>query len=69
MTVKLGSEYRDEVSGFEGIAIGECRYITGSNRAQIQPKANGGTFYEAQWFDVERLQLIVADVDKAKQCH
>ncbi len=33
----LGSYVRDEVTGFEGIAVGHTRQITGCNRVTIQP--------------------------------
>jgi hypothetical protein len=38
MTIELGSKVRDKVTGFEGIAIGETRWLHGCLRYTVQPQ-------------------------------
>lgn len=54
----LGKRARDRVSGFEGVIVGLCEYLTGCNQYGIQPPAKDGKLDSAQWFDVYRVEII-----------
>jgi len=60
MTIQFGTKYRDKITGFEGVATGECRYISGCDQALLAPKTKGGEFKEPRWFDVQRLEPCVS---------
>lgn len=56
MNERLGFTYRDQITSFEGVAIGHCEYLTGCNQTLLAPRAvDGGKPAEAQWFDDQRL--------------
>lgn len=55
--IVLGAIYRDKVTGFEGTAVAETRYITGCNRVMLEPKAKeDGSLAGEGWFDLNRLE-------------
>jgi hypothetical protein len=57
--MKLGNLVRDTVTGFEGIAVSEVKYINGCRQFCIQPKAGAdGKFPEGQYIDHQRLEVI-----------
>ncbi len=63
MRIELGHTYTDSITGFRGIAIGHCIYLTGCNQTLLQPTGKAGaTKPESHWFDDQRLQHY----DKAK---
>lgn len=37
-TVELGLSYQDKITGFKGVATGECRYISGCNQILLAGK-------------------------------
>jgi hypothetical protein len=52
--IKLGWTYRDNVTGFKGVAIGEVSYLTGCNQVLLAPPVGDhGDHREARWFDVQ----------------
>lgn len=53
-----GEYIRDQVTGFAGIVIGRCDYLTGCNTYLLQPASIGsdGKRPEAEWFDEMRLE-------------
>ncbi|NLB78932.1 MAG: hypothetical protein GX796_08850 [Clostridiaceae bacterium] len=57
-TIKLGATYKDVITGFQGVATGHVRYLTGCNQALIQPEAKDGDFKEAYWIDEQRLERV-----------
>lgn len=62
-TIELGSEVKDIISGFSGIAVSKHSYVNGCNRITVQPKINkDGTLPEAQTFDEP--QLVTASNKK-----
>lgn len=58
--IELGQRGRDKVTGFEGILIGHCRYLTGCDQYGISPPAKDGEVKAAQWFDEGRIEVIGA---------
>ncbi|MES5483622.1 hypothetical protein QMZ05_12760 [Bradyrhizobium sp. INPA03-11B] len=63
--MQLGSTQRDTITGFQGVVVGFCQYISGCNQALLVPKvAENGEFKEGHWFDVQRLKQIGTKVIK-----
>lgn len=60
--LKMGETAKDKITGYEGIIIGKCSYITGCNQYWVQPKVKEGAWVEAKWFDENRLEKIECDV-------
>lgn len=52
---ELGFEYVDKVTGFKGFAIGHVKYITGCYQVLLQPRGDGKTRPESEWFDEARV--------------
>lgn len=52
----LGYTFRDQITGFEGVAIAHCVYITGCNQTLIAPRmVENGKPVTPEWFDDQRL--------------
>ena len=59
--VDLGSTYRDQITGFQGVCTGVCYYISGCHQALLSPPVKkDGTSETSQWFDVQRLAICPA---------
>lgn len=55
--MKLGHTYRDKITGFRGVAVGHCEYLTGCNQTLLQPQGQDSTKRpHAEWFDDQRLE-------------
>lgn len=66
-SIKLGDRIADKVTGFEGIAVCESRFLNGCHRMSIAPRVKAeGDYVEERWFDIEQLELIEAGVVPAK---
>jgi hypothetical protein len=52
--VVLGSKYKDEITGYQGTAIAETRWLNGCVRFLLQ-RANKDGKPEDEWFDVQQL--------------
>ncbi len=55
--IKLGDIVTDDISGFTGVVVGICHYLTGCTQMLVTPKklsADGGKI-DSQWFDEGRL--------------
>lgn len=57
MTDTLGRRARDRITGFEGLVIGHCRYLTGCSQLLLAPPAKDGAYVESQWFDEQRVEI------------
>ncbi|MFC5548183.1 hypothetical protein [Massilia aerilata] len=58
--IKLGTTYKDKITGFAGVATGFVQYISGCNQALIQPRCSeDGAMRESQWFDQQRLDEVL----------
>lgn len=53
--VKLGEQYADRFTGFEGIAVARSEYLYGCVRVGLEGKAKVG---DVLWFDEQRLVAV-----------
>lgn len=58
MEVKLGSKVRDVVSGFEGIATAEVKYLNGCKQYCVAGKSVDGKVPENLYFDDAQIEII-----------
>lgn len=60
--VKLGDRAKDTLTGFEGIVVGTCQYLTGCDQALLKPqkRKDDGSMLAGEWFDVQRLEVTKA---------
>jgi hypothetical protein len=67
MAIELGSKVRDKVTGFEGIAIGETRWLHGCLRYTVQPQAldKDGKQRDVAAFDEPQL-IVLQGPEKTK---
>lgn len=57
--MNLGDKVRDIITGFEGIVMGECRYLTGCEQRLVMPQEmRDGKYPESTWLDIDRLALV-----------
>lgn len=57
--VKLGDEVKDEVSGFQGIAVARTEYLNGCVQFEVQPKVNEKMeLPDSCFIDEQQLQII-----------
>lgn len=60
--MNLGKTYQDTITGFTGVCIGKCEYISGCNQVLLQPKGEKSDVRPAsEWFDVQRLEELPGD--------
>lgn len=58
-TIELGDSAKDIITGFSGVVIGKCEYLTGCDQYALQPKTEkNGTYQDSRWFDSSRLKLL-----------
>jgi hypothetical protein len=58
-TAKLGSKYRDIITGFEGIAVAQTAWYNGCDRVSLQPPVDkDGKMQDAVGFDSTTLELV-----------
>lgn len=65
--IELGKNAKAKITGFEGVIIGRCQYLTGCDQYGIAPAAKDGEVKISQWFDEGRIEIVgegvtVADV-------
>ena len=62
MKVTLGKQYRDSISGYEGVAIGRTTYLYGCVRVCLSPMKlkDDGDLLPDFWFDEEQLVAMRA---------
>ena len=57
--LNLGDRVRDKVTGFTGIAVARCIYITGCDHIEIKPEQlHDGKTIKGHWFDITRLEIL-----------
>lgn len=54
---KNGQTAKDCVTGFKGIIVSRCDYVTGCAQYLLQPKAVNNTQQDGKWLDENRLSL------------
>lgn len=53
----IGKTFKDNVTGFTGVATGRIEYITGCNQLCLSPKVTDPSkATEPAWFDEQRLE-------------
>jgi len=55
--VELGGEYRDKITGYQGVCTGYVRYLTGCNQALIAAPVINGSI-GSEWIDEQRLERV-----------
>ena len=65
--IQMGDEVKDTLSGYQGIAAGFMRYLTGCDQILINPVGvdKEGKLRESHYFDVER--VVVIEEQKVKE--
>lgn len=59
--MKIGQEAVDKITGFKGIIIGKCEYISGCTQYLVQPKVKkGGEYVSGRWIDEDRPEATKA---------
>lgn len=58
--LKLGKKYRDDVSGFGGVATAEYTFLNGCIRYQLTGESKDGKAPEELIFDIEQLSPVAA---------
>lgn len=55
--LKLGQVAKDKITGFQGVIIGRCEYLTGCTQVLIVPQKLGadGKRQDGEWFDEQRV--------------
>jgi len=56
--IKLGSEVKDKVTGFIGIAISRVEYLNGCIQYGVKPKAKENKMPEVEYIDESQLKVL-----------
>ena len=56
--IELGSKVRDQVTNFEGIAIGRSSWLIGPDTIGVQALARDGKIEDPKWFPEARLEVL-----------
>ena len=57
--IQLGTRVRDNLTGFEGIAVGRTEWQYGCTRIGIEPtELRDGKPIDVQWFDEQRVEAV-----------
>ena len=66
MSVQLGDEVRDKVTGFKGIVMGITEWLYGCRRITVQPKLDkDGKIVDPQAFDEDAIEVIKPKIKKS----
>ena len=59
MSIKLGDQVVDKISGFGGIATGIAKYLNGCTRILVEPTKldDDGKIIKAEWFDDVQVEV------------
>lgn len=62
----FGFTGKDIITGFQGVIVGACAYISGCDQVLLAPKCDeNGKTDEGKWFDTSRIQIL-SDVDRVE---
>ena len=57
--IQLGQKVKDKITGFTGIAIGKCEYLTGCTQYGVAPAAGKDSkIPDTHWFDENRIEVV-----------
>jgi hypothetical protein len=62
--IELGRLGRDKITGFQGILIGKCTYLTGCDQYGLAPPAKDAKLEATTWFDEARIEIIGPGIHK-----
>jgi len=55
---KLGLTGTDTITGFTGVIVGYCVYLTGCNQLLLSPRADkAGKVEDGRWYDEQRISI------------
>lgn len=58
-THELGKRAKDKITGFEGVLVARCQFLTGCNRYCIQPtELKDGKPIESIYFDEDQIEIL-----------
>lgn len=58
VTIKLGKEYQDKITGFKGIATARSTFLSGCSRILLEGKTSRDGKLLEYWFDETRMKGI-----------
>lgn len=63
MSIELGSEVRDMVTGFYGIAVARIDHLFAASEIKVQPKrlTDEGRPMEPVWFEEARIEVLTEE--------
>ena len=72
--IELGDLVKDLVTGLEGVAIAECRYLNGCVQFEIQPEAEYNILPKSEWVDKIQIRktggtYLEQDLDEPSMSH
>lgn len=57
--IELGTQVRDKLTGFEGVATARVEYVTGVIKYEVQPRVReDGKMPDVEWISSESLELV-----------
>lgn len=57
--IQLGVKAKDIITGYSGVVIGRCEYISGCNQVLLVPPiGKDGKRDAGEWFDEQRMQVL-----------
>lgn len=63
--MEFGDRVKDIVTGFEGVMLGRCEYMTGCTQVLVVPGVDkDGKRLDGEWFDVDRVTVVKAGAIK-----
>jgi len=58
----IGHTFTDKITGFRGVCVGFCFYISGCHQALLTPKVDEtGKHINSMWIDAQRLDQVDAE--------
>lgn len=68
-TIELGSKVKDVITGIQGIAIGQCIWLTGCDQYWLKQQGvdKDGKAYQMDLYDVQRLIVLEPPSDEIKK--
>ncbi len=61
--MQLGKMAVDKITGFKGVVVGRCVYLSGCNQLLLVPRvAKDGSYKCGQWFDEQRVDFVGSKV-------
>ncbi len=63
MEIEMLARVRDRVTGFEGVVVARCEYLTGCVQLDVAPGVDkDGQMEKTWWIDEQRLEVVSTDL-------